>query len=35
MTIDKEKAKQALATLHEEKPAQKDRLQLATEAKQS
>lgn len=34
MTIDIEKAKQALATLQAEKQAQQDRLQLAAQAKQ-
>lgn len=34
MTIDIEKAKQALATLQAEKQAQQHRLQLAAEAKQ-
>ena len=34
MTIDIEKAKQALATLGREKQAQQDRLQLAALAKQ-
>ena len=33
MPIDIDKAKQALATLQEEKQAQKDRLRLAAEAK--
>lgn len=33
MTIDIEKAKQALATLGREKQAQQDRLQLAAKAK--
>lgn len=33
MTIDIEKTKQALATLEQEKQAQRDRLQFATEAK--
>ena len=34
MTIDIEKAKQALATLEREKQEQQDRLRLATQAKQ-
>lgn len=34
MNIDIQKAKRALATLQEEKQAQKERLQLAAEAKQ-
>lgn len=34
MTIDIEKAKQALATLEREKQEQRDRLQLAAEVKQ-
>ena len=34
MTIDIQKAKQALATLQKEKRAQQDRLQLAAQAKQ-
>ena len=34
MTINLEKAKQALVSLEREKQAQRDRLQLAAEAKQ-